>query len=62
MTASMTAFSRQEASYDWGTISWEVRSVNQRYLEPNFRLPEAFRELEFSFRDLLRKMWRYCSL
>jgi len=55
MTASMTAFSRQEASYDWGTISWEVRSVNQRYLEPNFRLPEAFRELEFSFRDLLRK-------
>ncbi|AEF56457.1 YicC/YloC family endoribonuclease [Marinomonas posidonica] len=55
MTASMTAFSRQEARYDWGTISWEVRSVNQRYLEPNFRLPEQFRELEFSFRDLLRK-------
>ncbi|MBD5770501.1 YicC/YloC family endoribonuclease [Marinomonas colpomeniae] len=55
MTASMTAFSRQEAVYDWGTISWEVRSVNQRYLEPNFRLPENFRELEFSFRDVLRK-------
>lgn len=55
MTASMTAFSRQEAVYDWGTISWEIRSVNQRYLEPNFRLPENFRELEFSFRDVLRK-------
>ena len=55
MTASMTAFSRQEAVYDWGTISWEVRSVNQRYLEPNFRLPENFRELEFAFRDVLRK-------
>ena len=55
MTASMTAFSRQEAVYDWGTISWEVRSVNQRYLEPHFRLPEQFRELEFSFRDVLRK-------
>ncbi|MEO9274592.1 YicC/YloC family endoribonuclease [Marinomonas sp. 5E14-1] len=55
MTASMTAFSRQEATYDWGTISWEVRSVNQRYLEPNFRLPDNFRELEFSFRDVLRK-------
>ncbi|MBM6550565.1 YicC/YloC family endoribonuclease [Marinomonas ostreistagni] len=55
MTASMTAFSRQEAVYDWGTISWEIRSVNQRYLEPHFRLPEQFRELEFSFRDVLRK-------
>ncbi len=55
MTASMTAFSRQEATYDWGTISWEVRSVNQRYLEPNFRLPDNFRELEFAFRDVLRK-------
>ncbi|MGB0783251.1 MAG: YicC/YloC family endoribonuclease, partial [Marinomonas sp.] len=55
MTASMTAFSRQEAVYDWGTISWEVRSVNQRYLEPSFRLPENFRELEFAFRDVLRK-------
>lgn len=51
----MTAFSRQEAVYDWGTISWEIRSVNQRYLEPHFRLPESFRELEFAFRDVLRK-------
>ncbi len=55
MTASMTAFSRQEAVFDWGTISWEIRSVNQRYLEPNFRLPDNFRELEFTFRDVLRK-------
>jgi len=55
MTASMTAFSRQEAVFDWGTISWEVRSGNQRYLEPSFRLPENFRELEFAFRDVLRK-------
>ncbi|MBJ7556036.1 YicC/YloC family endoribonuclease [Marinomonas spartinae] len=55
MTASMTAFSRQEAVFDWGSISWEVRSVNQRYLEPSFRLPENFRELEFAFRDVLRK-------
>lgn len=55
MTASMTAFSRQEAVYDWGTISWEIRSVNQRYLEPHFRLSEHFRELEFAFRDVLRK-------
>jgi uncharacterized protein (TIGR00255 family) len=55
MTASMTAFSRQEAVFDWGTISWEIRSVNQRYLEPHFRMPEGFRELEFNLRDQLRK-------
>lgn len=55
MTASMTAFSRQETVHDWGSISWEVRSVNQRYLEPHFRLPEGFKELEFALRDQLRK-------
>jgi len=55
MTASMTAFSRQEAVYDWGTISWEIRSVNQRFLEPNFRVPEGFKDLEFPLRDQLRK-------
>ncbi len=55
MTASMTAFTRKETAFDWGTISWEIRSVNQRFLEPHFRLPENFRELEFTFRDTLRK-------
>ena len=55
MTASMTAFSRKEAVYDWGTISWEIRSVNQRFLEPHFRMPDGFRELEFNLRDSLRK-------
>ncbi|MFT2111839.1 YicC/YloC family endoribonuclease [Marinomonas sp. 2405UD68-3] len=55
MTASMTAFTRKETAFDWGTISWEIRSVNQRFLEPHFRLPENFRELEFTFRDVLRK-------
>lgn len=55
MTASMTAFSRQESIHDWGSISWEIRSVNQRFLEPSFRLPDGFKDLEFSLRDQLRK-------
>ena len=55
MTASMTAFSRQESIFEWGSISWEIRSVNQRFLEPIFRLPDGFRELEFGLRDQLRK-------
>lgn len=54
MTRSMTAFARQQAEYSWGTLVWEVRSVNQRFLEPNFRLPESFRELEGKLREQLR--------
>ena len=54
MTASMTAFARQEAQIQWGTLTWELRSVNHRYLELQFRLPENLRELEPELRNLLR--------
>lgn len=55
MTHSMTAFTRQEAQHPWGTLSWEIRSVNQRFLEPHFRLPETLRDLEPAIRELQRK-------
>ncbi|MBY6031111.1 YicC family protein [Halomonas sp. DP8Y7-1] len=55
MVHSMTAFSRQDLEADWGSLQLELRSVNQRYLEPHFRLPEALRDLEPGFRDALRK-------
>lgn len=55
MTTSMTAFARQEAQTEWGVLIWEIRSVNHRYLEMQFRLPENFRELEPQLRELLRK-------
>ena len=42
---SMTGFARQEAKHAWGTLTWEIRSVNHRYLEPHFRLPETLRTL-----------------
>jgi len=51
----MTGFARQEAKHPWGTLIWEVRSVNHRYLEPHFRLPEFIRELEPSLREQMRK-------
>ncbi|ATJ84714.1 YicC/YloC family endoribonuclease [Halomonas beimenensis] len=54
MVHSMTAFSRQDRDGDWGRLQLELRSVNQRYLEPHFRLPEALRDLEPEFRDALR--------
>lgn len=55
MIRSMTAFARRDAQGDWGTLTCEIRTVNHRYLEPSFRLPEAFRELENRFREELRK-------
>ena len=56
MPRSMTGFARREAKFPWGTVIWEIRSVNHRYLEPHFRLPEDFREIEPALRDSIRKM------
>jgi uncharacterized protein (TIGR00255 family) len=55
MPRSMTGFARREAKLPWGPAVWEIRSVNHRYLEPSFRLPEDFREIEPSLRDAMRK-------
>lgn len=51
----MTAFARQEIQAEWGSAVWEIRSVNQRYLETFFRLPEQFRSLENTLRESLRQ-------
>ena len=56
MTRSMTAFTRQEIQQPWGTLTWELRSVNHRYLEPHFRLPESLRDIEGKLREQLRKV------
>ena len=55
MTFSMTAFSRQQIDKEWGSLTWEIRSVNHRYLETSVRLPESFRGLENSVREAIRK-------
>ena len=55
MIYSMTAFARKQFKGDWGTAVWEIRSVNQRYLESYFRLPEQFRGLEVNLKDIFRK-------
>lgn len=55
MTQSMTAFARSEAEFSWGTLVWEIRSVNQRFLEPHFKLPDFMRQHEIAIRDKLRK-------
>ena len=53
MIRSMTAFARLQQSNDAGSITWELRSVNHRYLEPGLKLPDEFRQLEPEIRKLL---------
>lgn len=55
MTYSMTAFARKEHSYDFGTLQIEIKSVNQRYLEPTFRLHETVRPMEMKMREALKQ-------
>ncbi|WGL98451.1 YicC family protein [Arsenophonus sp. aPb] len=54
MIHSMTAFARRDIKSEWGNAAWELRSVNQRYLETYIRLPEQFRSLEPVIRERLR--------
>ncbi len=53
MTASMTAFARLEEAADWGKATWEIRSVNHRYLDMSIRMPEELRMLENSVREAI---------
>lgn len=51
---SMTAFARTQGDHARFHLVWELRSVNHRYLETQFRLPDAFRNLEQRLRDTAR--------
>lgn len=54
MIRSMTAFSHRELTTEHGILSWEIRTVNHRYLDISLRLPEEFRCLENSFREAIQ--------
>jgi uncharacterized protein (TIGR00255 family) len=51
MIRSMTGFARAERAAPWGSVAWELRSVNHRYLEISQKLPEDLRALEPRFRQ-----------
>ena len=51
MIRSMTGFARRERQFPWGMLSWELKTVNHRFLEMGFRLPEEFRVGEAEFRQ-----------
>jgi uncharacterized protein (TIGR00255 family) len=46
----MTGFARAERATPAGLLSWEIRSVNHRYLEVSLRLPEELRAAEADYR------------
>jgi uncharacterized protein (TIGR00255 family) len=58
MIRSMTGFARREHAGVLGTLSWELRTVNHRYLEVSFRLPDEFRSLEGEFRAAIAAVVR----
>jgi uncharacterized protein (TIGR00255 family) len=47
----MTAFARKTTTGAEGDLTWELRSVNHRFLEPFVRLPEDLRALEPAVRE-----------
>ncbi|MFE8034614.1 YicC/YloC family endoribonuclease [Thiohalocapsa marina] len=53
MIKSMTAFARESETAEVGDLTWELRSVNHRFLEANVRLPEDLRALEPAVRERL---------
>lgn len=55
MISSMTGYAREQSESEYGVLTWEVRSVNHRFLEASFRLPEQFRFLEIKWRQLINK-------
>src|SRR3990167_9267372 len=56
MIHSMTAFAREEIRGDWGNLVCEIRSINHRYLDMVFYLPELLKPLEMPMRELVRKL------
>jgi uncharacterized protein (TIGR00255 family) len=49
----MTGFARRERQFPWGSLAWELKTVNHRFLEAGCRLPEEFRVGESEFRQAI---------
>jgi uncharacterized protein (TIGR00255 family) len=56
MIRSMTGFARREHSSELGSLIWEVRSVNHRYMEVALRVPEELRSSEGELRSAIQSI------
>ena len=55
MTASMTAFGSGKVTLEIGSVSVELRSVNSRFLDLQFRVPDELRLAEQPIRERLSR-------
>jgi uncharacterized protein (TIGR00255 family) len=49
----MTGFAREAAETPFGTMTCELRAVNHRFLDVQFRLPEELRPKEIELRAII---------
>ncbi len=50
---SMTGYAAVTREFPWGALNLELRSVNHRYLDIQFRLPDDLRPIESALREAL---------
>ena len=53
MIHSMTGYAAAAREFPFGTLGVELRSVNHRYLDVQFRLPDDLRAIEPALREML---------
>jgi uncharacterized protein (TIGR00255 family) len=53
MIFSMTGYAATAREFAWGILNIELRSVNHRYLDVQFRLPDELRSMEPQLREML---------
>jgi uncharacterized protein (TIGR00255 family) len=53
MIHSMTGFAAATRELSWGAVSVELRSVNHRYLDVSFRIPDELRSIEQALREAI---------
>ena len=51
----MTAFSRTDISGEFGSLVVELKSVNHRFIEINFKIPDALKQLEVELRSFIKQ-------
>jgi uncharacterized protein (TIGR00255 family) len=53
MVLSMTGFGKSSGTFNNKKLSIEIRTLNSKTLDLNFRLPNIYRELEATFRNII---------
>ena len=53
MIHSMTGYASASREFSYGVLNLELRSVNHRYLDIQFRLPDELRSVESQLREVL---------